>query len=169
MISTGACVFITSICGWIINELAIKTTSAPRLASELIFSTLPTTNHTINASITSSGKKNIITPAPVAMPLPPLNNKYGEKQCPITAKTAIAQSTLSPKSKQYFATTSGISPFSASRAIVAMLSFFARAGLLSFTTRKTFVAPMLPLPALLISTLAKSLANTSPKGTAAKK
>ena len=63
-----------------------------------------------------------------------------------------------------YATAKTKTPLRASRASVAMPSFLANDGFVSLTTLKTFVAPILPEPAVLMFTPAYFLAKSRPKG-----
>lgn len=62
------------------------------------------------------------------------------------------------------ATRSTTIPLNASRTTVVMASFLANLGFSSLRTRKTLVAPMLPLPSFRISFPVKLFAKRSPKG-----
>ena len=145
MIIIGAWEFISGICGCIRKDATKSPHNANNDARDEIFKTFPVTNQMITAIKISIGIKHAKTPAPVATPLPPSNFKYGEKQCPITAKTAIVQRT-DGKNPKNFAIKIGKTPFKISQIAVKIAKTFAFLGSFCFKTLKTFVAPILLLP-----------------------
>jgi len=129
----------------------MKAMSPMRDERDEIFKPFAATSQTTMAISAGMGIMISSTPKPVATPLPPSKNKNAEKQCPTTASTAIVQSTLSG-APSILATSMTSTPFMASKKSVIAPNFFASFGSCSVTTRSTLVAPILPLPASLMST-----------------
>jgi hypothetical protein len=104
-----------------------------------------------------SGAAASSAPKPVAMPLPPLKPIIGEKVCPRIAATPTRIASTSPAPARV-ASQVGRKPFSASSISTVRPTF-------APSTRNTFVAPMLPLPTLRMST-PRSRAAQYPNGSA---
>ena len=111
------------------------------------------------AGSVASGTSRRNAPSPVAMPLPPRNNRKGDQQLPAMAATAAA------------APATGVSPANAAPADTARYPLAASPTSVSRAAarpadRSTLVAPMLPLPLLRRSTTPKARATISPIGMA---
>ena len=106
---------------------------------------------TIKADLKDKAYK---TPIAVATPLPPLNFKNIEKQCPNTATNANIATYL--VSNIYLEKYTGRNPFKESSINTRIPAFLP-------TTLVTLVAPILPLPSFLTS-FPKSLPTINPNG-----
>src|ERR1035437_8448173 len=92
---------------------------------------------TIANAIPDGHQSAITAPRNVATPLPPLNPRKGDQQCPITAPSAANVAGTSPPSAP--AARTGANPLSASSASTEAAPRFP-------SVRSAFAAPMFPLP-----------------------